>query len=200
MSAGTVDAVSGIDTHRDSHEAEIADVAGKRVTVMRIGNDSAGLAQLLAAIAEVALGPRVAVCTEGSRSYGIGLARALAAAGLLVIECEQPSRKQRRPVAGSDDDPAPGLGGSPSTGHLATATVNASWTASSAMSMSPKNRISVATHRPHSRRKTASTSALMPWRVPWAVRGRRTGSRPAPGRRRWPAGSRRAPRPGRRPR
>jgi transposase len=44
----------------------------------------------------------VAVCIEGSRSYGIGLARALAAAGLLVIECEQPSRKQRRGKGKSD--------------------------------------------------------------------------------------------------
>ena len=42
---------------------------------MRIGNDSAGFTRLLAAIAEMAPGPRVAVCIEGSRSYGIGLAR-----------------------------------------------------------------------------------------------------------------------------
>src|ERR1017187_10575920 len=52
---------------------------------------------------------------------------------------------------------APGLGGSPSDGHLAAATVNASWTASSAASISPRKRIRVATHRPYSRRKTAST-------------------------------------------
>ena len=39
---------------------------------------------------------------EGSRSYGIGLARALAAAGLVVIECEQPSRRQRRGKGKSD--------------------------------------------------------------------------------------------------
>ena len=102
MLAETVDAVIGIDTHRDSHEVEIADAAGKPITVMRIGNDSAGFARLLAAIAQVAPGPRVAVCIEGSRSYGIGLARALAAAGLLVIECEQPSRKQRRGKGKSD--------------------------------------------------------------------------------------------------
>jgi transposase len=96
MLAEVVDVVIGIDTHRDSHEVEIADTAGRPVAMMRIGNDSAGFARLLAAIAEVAPGPRVAVCIEGSRSYGIGLARALAAAGLLVLECEQPSRKQRR--------------------------------------------------------------------------------------------------------
>src|SRR5690349_23543184 len=52
---------------------------------------------------------------------------------------------------------APGLGGRPSDGHLATATVNASWTASSAASISPRKRIKVATQRPYSRRKTAST-------------------------------------------
>ena len=102
MLAETVDAVIGIDTHRDTHEVEIADPAGKPIAVMRIGNDSAGFARLLAAIAEVAPGPRVAVCMEGSRSYGIGLARALAAAGLMVLECEQPSRRQRRGKGKSD--------------------------------------------------------------------------------------------------
>jgi transposase len=102
MLAETVDAVIGIDTHRDSHEVEIADPAGRPIAMMQVGNDSAGFAQLLAAIAEVAPGPRVAVCIEGTRSYGIGLARALAAAGLLVIECEQPRRKQRRGKGKSD--------------------------------------------------------------------------------------------------
>jgi hypothetical protein len=96
MLAETVDAVIGIDTHRDTHEVEIADPAGRPIAVLQIGNDSAGFARLLAAIAEVAPGPRVAVCIEGTRGYGVGLARALAAAGLLVIECEQPSRRQRR--------------------------------------------------------------------------------------------------------
>src|SRR5260370_25893300 len=51
---------------------------------------------------------------------------------------------------------APGFGGSPSDGHLAAATVKASWTASSAASISPRKRIRVATQRPYSRRKTAS--------------------------------------------
>jgi transposase len=102
MLAEAVDAVIGIDTHRDTHEVEIADPAGKPVAALRIGNDSAGFAQLPEAIAKVVPGPRVAVCIEGSRSYGIGLARALAAAGLLVIECEQPRREQRRGKGKSD--------------------------------------------------------------------------------------------------
>jgi transposase len=102
MLAEVADAVIGTGTHRDSHEVEIADAAGRPVAVMRIGNDSGGFAQLLAAIAELAPGPRVVACIEGSRSYGIGLARALAGAGLLVIECEQPSRAQRRGKGKSD--------------------------------------------------------------------------------------------------
>jgi transposase len=102
MLAETVDAVIGIDTHRDTHEVEIADPAGRPIAVLRIGNDSAGFARLLAAIAEVAPGPRVAVSIEGTRGYGIALARTLTAAGLLVIECEQPSRRQRRGKGKSD--------------------------------------------------------------------------------------------------
>jgi transposase len=81
MLAEVVDAVIGIDTHRDSHEVEIADAGGTPIATMRISNDSAGFAGLLAAVAELAPGPRVAVSLEGSRSYGVGLARALDAAG-----------------------------------------------------------------------------------------------------------------------
>ena len=44
----------------------------------------------------------MAVSVEGTRGHGAGLARALAAAGLLVIECEQPSRRQRRGKGKSD--------------------------------------------------------------------------------------------------
>jgi hypothetical protein len=96
MLAEVVDAVIGIDTHRDTHGVEIADAAGRPLTVLQIRNDSAGFARLLARVAEVAPGLRIVACIEGGRSYGIGLARALAASGLLVIECEQPGRKQRR--------------------------------------------------------------------------------------------------------
>src|SRR5712691_3796682 len=53
----------------------------------------------------------------------------------------------------------PGLGGSPSAGHLRKATANASCTASSATSMSPKTRIRAATDRPDSSRKIRPTAA-----------------------------------------
>jgi hypothetical protein len=45
----------------------------------------------------------VVVAVEGTRSYGIGLVRALTAAGLQVIECEQPTRKSRRGRGKSDE-------------------------------------------------------------------------------------------------
>jgi transposase len=102
MLAEVVDAVIGIDTHRDSHEVEIADSRGTALASMRTGNDSAGFAQLLAAVVEVASGPRVVVSLEGSRSYGVGLARALTAAGLLVIECEQPARSALTNIEASE--------------------------------------------------------------------------------------------------
>lgn len=100
--AERVDAVVGVDTHRDTHEAEIADATGAAIATVQISNDSAGFAVLLAWIAEHTPGPRIAVSVEGTRSYGVGLARALVAAGLLVLECEQPNRRQRRGRGKSD--------------------------------------------------------------------------------------------------
>src|SRR5438067_6771808 len=51
-----------------------------------------------------------------------------------------------------------GLGGVPVSGQRCNAMTNASWTASSAMSMSPKRRTRVATARPDSCRKTSPIS------------------------------------------
>src|SRR5689334_22983727 len=51
-----------------------------------------------------------------------------------------------------------GLGGSPVTGHRSVATTKASWTASSARSRSPTERVSTATARPYSARKISSIS------------------------------------------
>ena len=72
MLTEVVDAVIGIDTHRDSHEAEIADAAGRPVARLRISNDSAGFAQLLDAIAELAPGPRVAVSLRAAAGMAWG--------------------------------------------------------------------------------------------------------------------------------
>ena len=109
---------------------------------------------------------------------------------------------------------APGLGGSPVVGQVAVAATKASCTASSAMSMLPKTRTSVATDRPDSARKIrpiwsatpslpGGLSARPPALPRWPRRGtprsrpRPGAPRPAPGRPRWPARRCRRPRPGR---
>src|SRR6187551_2523416 len=53
----------------------------------------------------------------------------------------------------------PGFGGIPRTGHCSAAIANASATASSARSMSPRTRIRVAVQRPTSRRKTSARAS-----------------------------------------
>lgn len=102
MLAELVDAVVGVDTHRDTHQAEIATATGTPIATITIGNHSAGYAELLGWILQHSPGPRLAVAIEGTRSYGIGLTRAVTAAGLPVIEAEQPQRKQRRGKGKSD--------------------------------------------------------------------------------------------------
>jgi hypothetical protein len=79
MLAELLVAVVGVDTHRDTHQVEIALPNGAPIAVTTISNDTTGYAELLAWIVDHAPGPRLAVSIEGTRSYGIGLARAAAA-------------------------------------------------------------------------------------------------------------------------
>jgi transposase len=102
MLAECIDAVIGVDTHRDTHHAEIAHPSGAVIAACSIPNTSAGYAQLLAWAGQHAPGPRLVISIEGTRSYGAGLARAAAASGLVVTECEQPTRKARRGKGKSD--------------------------------------------------------------------------------------------------
>ena len=71
MLAELVDAVVGVDTHRDTHQVEIALPNGaldRHLTT--ISNDTSGYAELLAWIVDHAPGPRLVVSIEGTRSYG----------------------------------------------------------------------------------------------------------------------------------
>ena len=102
MLAEVVDAVVGTDTHRDTHELEIAHPTGAVIDTRSISNDTGGYAQAVGWIAEHTPGPRVVVAVEGTRSYGAALTRALTEAGLTVIECEQPTRAARRGKGKSD--------------------------------------------------------------------------------------------------
>ena len=100
--AEVVDAVIGGDTHRDTHTLELTSPAGAPVTSIEIENTPQGFAAAIAWISEHAPGPRIMVGLEGTRSYGIGLARAVSAAGLTVVEIERPKRSQRRGKGKSD--------------------------------------------------------------------------------------------------
>lgn len=94
--AEVVDAVVGGDTHRDSHALELTAPTGATLATLTVDNDDNGYAEVLAWIVEHAPGPRVIIGLEGTRSYGIGLARAVQAAGLVVVEVERPKRSDRR--------------------------------------------------------------------------------------------------------
>ncbi len=94
--AETIDAVIGVDTHRDTHTAELATSAGQVLGTVTIPNDDAGFQRLIDWLVALLPGPRVVAAVEGTRSYGISVTRALTAAGITVIEVEQPTRKQRR--------------------------------------------------------------------------------------------------------
>jgi transposase len=100
--ADFADAVVGGDTHKDSHTLEMLAPSGARIAAVTVSNDGDGFARAIAWIGEHASGPRVVVGLEGTRSYGIGLARAVSAAGLTVVEVERPKRAQRRGRGKSD--------------------------------------------------------------------------------------------------
>ena len=100
--ADVADAVIGGDTHADTHTLEMVTAAGVVIASAAVGNDRGGFAAALEFIAAHAPGPAVFVGLEGTGSYGAGLRRALAAAGLPVVEVEQPSRKTRRGKGKSD--------------------------------------------------------------------------------------------------
>jgi hypothetical protein len=65
------DAVVGVDTHRDTHEVEIALPTGTPIARRQISNDSAGFTELVAWIIDHAPGPRWVVSIEGTRGTSI---------------------------------------------------------------------------------------------------------------------------------
>ena len=100
--AEVVDAVIGVDTHRDTHTLELTSPVGATVAVLEITNTAQGYTEAIRWITEHAPGRRIMTGLEGTRSYGVGLSRALQAAGLVVVEIERPKRAQRRGKGKSD--------------------------------------------------------------------------------------------------
>jgi transposase len=72
-----LDAVIGVDTHRDTHTAALLRPTGAVVAATVIDTTGSGYQALLDFVLAHAPGPRLLWAVEGTRSYGIGLVRFL---------------------------------------------------------------------------------------------------------------------------
>jgi transposase len=101
MLEGKVDAVIGVDTHRDAHTAAILDRNGGLIAQLEVPSSQAGYATLLGVVIERAPARRC-WALEGTGCYGAGLASFLAGQGEWVVEVDRPKRPRGRTGAKSD--------------------------------------------------------------------------------------------------
>jgi transposase len=101
MLEGKIDAVIGVDTHRDAHTAAILDRNGGLIAQLEVPSSRAGYATLLGLVIERAPGRRC-WALEGTGCYGAGLASFLAAQDEWVVEVDRPKRPRGRTGAKSD--------------------------------------------------------------------------------------------------
>ena len=94
--------VAGVDTHRDSHAAALCDGLGRVLAERQAPATPDGYAGLLAWALDAAAGRPLTWALEGSRSYGLGLARHLAARGQQVTEIDRTTRAGHRRAGKSD--------------------------------------------------------------------------------------------------
>jgi transposase len=90
----------GVDTHADTHVAAALDPVGGLLGVREFPAAAAGYARLLSWLA--GFGTVCLVGIEGTGSYGAGLARYIAAAGVRVVEVDRSDRQDRRRQGKSD--------------------------------------------------------------------------------------------------
>ena len=100
MTETAVSVTGGVDTHRDTNMAAALDAVGGQLGVKEFPTTAAGHAALLAWLA--GFGPVARVGVEGSGAYGVGVARYLAAQGVVVVEVDRPNRQNRRRRGKSD--------------------------------------------------------------------------------------------------
>jgi transposase len=93
--------VGGVDTHLDVHVAAAIDSIGGLLGVKSFPTTPAGYHALAGWLES--FGPIDRVGVEGTGTYGAGLARHLAAAGIAVIEVDRPNRQERRRNGKSDE-------------------------------------------------------------------------------------------------
>jgi transposase len=90
----------GVDTHADVHVAAALDPIGGLLGVQEFPATAAGYAGLLGWLG--GFGTVALVGIEGTGSYGAGLARHVAAAGIRVVEVDRSDRQDRRRQGKSD--------------------------------------------------------------------------------------------------
>jgi transposase len=90
----------GVDTHADMHVAAALDSIGGLLGVQEFPATAAGYASLLSWLRS--FGTLAVAGVEGTGSYGAGLARHLAAAGVRVVEVDRPDRQDRARQGKSD--------------------------------------------------------------------------------------------------
>jgi transposase len=90
----------GVDTHADMHVAAALDPIGGLLGVREFPATAAGYAELLGWLGS--FGTVALAGVEGTGSYGAGLARYLAAAGVRVVEVDRPDRQDRARQGKSD--------------------------------------------------------------------------------------------------
>jgi transposase len=100
--AGNSGLVVGVDTHLDSHTAALCDGRGRLVAQLQVPATAAGYAQLLAWARAGAGNAPVAWAVEGTRHYGLGLARHLAGAGEHAGEIDASKHAGKRRAGKSD--------------------------------------------------------------------------------------------------
>lgn len=91
----------GMDTHKKLHVAAVIDAGDTVLGTRSFSTTRAGYRALVAWIGEYGQLDRIGV--EGTGSYGAGLTRHLARAGVTVLEVDRPDRSDRR-RKGKDDD------------------------------------------------------------------------------------------------
>lgn len=92
MLAGAVDAVIGVDTHRDHHTVAVVDPTGGALATIELATDAFGYRRMLAFAKQRAPGRRV-WAIEGTGSFGAGLTTYLLEHEEWVVEIDRPARR-----------------------------------------------------------------------------------------------------------
>jgi len=100
--AGDADLIIGVDTHLDTHTAAVCDAWGRAVARLQVPATAAGYAQLLAWARAAAGDSRAVWAMEGTRHYGLGLARYLVSQGQQVSEIDNTRHVGKRRAGKSD--------------------------------------------------------------------------------------------------